>query len=134
MNAGATQTDHNGFDDDFIDIGRLIQVVWRRKWAIVALAFAISLATGLYVLTLQPVYRADASIELLPGESNVVNVEQVYAVDTYDYNYAQTQYEILESRNLAERVVRRLQLHKQPEVEPQPAQENAGSWWDFDLR
>lgn len=118
-------------DDDFIDLGRLLRAVLRYKWGILGLAFAITLFAGLVVFSMQPVYSASTSIVLEPQQGNVVNVEQVYSVDTLDYNYSQTQYEILKSRNLAERVVRRLQLHKHPAYLPKEKPEK--SWYSIDL-
>ena len=106
-------------DDDFIDLGRLFRAVMRFKWGILGLAFAITLATGLIVFSMQPVYSASASVVLESQQANVVNVEEVYTLDTYDYNYTQTQIEILKSRSLAERVVRKLQLHKHPAFLPE---------------
>ena len=51
-------------DDDFIDLGRLFRAVMRHKWGILGLAFAITLATGLMVYSMEPVYQASASIVL----------------------------------------------------------------------
>jgi len=115
----AGQPINQPMDDDFIDLGRLLRAVMRFKWGILGLAFAITLATGLFMYSMAPVYSASASIVLESQEANVVNVEQVYTLDTYDYNYTQTQIEILKSRSLAERVVRALQLHKHPLFAPE---------------
>lgn len=121
-------------DDDFIDLGRLFRAVMRFKWGIFGLAFAITLATGLLVFSMQPIYSASASIVLESQEANVVNVEQVYTLDTYNYNYTETQFEILKSRSLAERVVRRLVLHKNPEFLPEESEEEAEDpWYSIDL-
>ena len=70
-------------DDDFIDLGRLLRAVMRYKWGILGLAFAITLFTGLFVYSMQPVYSASASLVLESQQANVVNVEEVYSVDTY---------------------------------------------------
>jgi succinoglycan biosynthesis transport protein ExoP len=122
-----------GMDDDFIDLGRLFRAVMRFKWGILGLAFAITLAAGLVVYSMQPIYRASASIVLESQQANVVNVEEMYTVDTYDYNYVQTQFEILKSRSLAERVVRRLQLHKHPAFLPkEKVQEDP--WYSINLK
>jgi len=118
-------------DDDFIDLGRLFRAVMRFKWGILGLAFAITLATGLMVFSMQPIYSASASIVLESQEANVVNVEEVYSLGAGNYNYTQTQYEILKSRSLAERVVRKLQLHKHPAFLPE---EKVDHWYSFDLR
>lgn len=110
-------------DDDFIDLGRLLRAVLRYKWAIIALALTVTLVTGFVVYSMQPVYRASASIVLESQQANVVNVEEIYTLDTYDYNYTQTQFEILKSRALAERVVQRLNLQQHPYYAPAEAAE-----------
>ncbi len=120
-------------DDDFIDLGRLFRAVMRHKWAILALAFAITLATGLLVYSMEPVYKASASLVLESEEANVVNVEQVYSLGSGNYEYSQTQFEILKSRSLAERVVRKLKLYEHPDFLPKTeAQEKP--WYSIDLK
>ena len=57
-------------EDDFIDLGRLLRAVLRYKWGILGLAFAITLATGLFVFSMEPVYRASASIVLESSAAN----------------------------------------------------------------
>ncbi|MEM1111409.1 MAG: polysaccharide biosynthesis tyrosine autokinase [Pseudomonadota bacterium] len=105
-------------DDDFIDLGHLLRVLLRYKWGILGFAFATMLVTGFFVFSMQPVYRAGATIELDSSRANVVNVEELYAVNTNNIGYTTTQFEILKSRSLAERVVRKLELHKHPHFAP----------------
>ena len=119
-------------DDDFIDLGRLFRAVMRFRWAILGLAFAITLATGLIVSSIQPVYSAFASIVLESQEANVVNVEEVYSLGAGSYSDSQTQFEILKSRSLAERVVRKLQLHKHPAFLPEEGA-NDEPWYSINL-
>jgi capsular exopolysaccharide synthesis family protein len=122
-------------DDDFIDLGRLLRAVLRHKWGILGFAFAITLVSGLFVYSMEPVYSASASIVLESQQANVVNVEEIYTYDTYDYNYSQTQYEILKSRSLAERVVRRLQLHRHPHFAKDESDDSEESpWYAIDLK
>ena len=118
---------------EFIDFRHLLGVVFRYRWSILGLAFAVSLATGFWVFSLDPVYRATASIVLESQQINVVNLEDVYKVDPYDFNYSQTQFEILKSRNLAERVVRRLELQRHPAFAPE-AHPEATPWYRVDLK
>jgi len=137
MNPSYQQTNptSQSMDDDFIDLGRLLRAVLRHKWGILGLAFAITLVSGLFVYSMEPVYSASASIVLESQQANVVNVEEIYTYDTYDYNYSQTQYEILKSRSLAERVVRRLQLHKHPHFADDESDEVEESpWYAIDLK
>jgi polysaccharide biosynthesis transport protein len=120
-------------DDDFIDLGRLFRAVMRYKWGIMGLAFVITLATGLVVFSMEPVYKAAATIVLESEEANVVSVEQVYTLGTGNYEYSQTQFEILKSRSLAERVVRRLKLYQHPAFKPKQQAEQK-PWYYFDLK
>ena len=119
--------------DGFIDLGRVYRAIMRHKWAILALAFAITLATGLLVYSMEPEYRASASLVLESEEANVVNVEQVYTLGAGNYEYTQTQFEILKSRSLAERVVRKLKLYEHPHFLPQ-AQPQEKAWYHIDLK
>ncbi|MGL4566164.1 MAG: GumC family protein, partial [Halioglobus sp.] len=121
--------------DDFIDLGRLFRAVMRHKWAILALAFAITLATGLLVFSMEPVYKASASLVLESEEANVVNVDQVYGLGLGgdSYEYSQTQFEILKSRSLAERVVRKLKLYEHPAFLPR-AEVKEKPWYHVDLK
>ena len=120
-------------DDDFIDLGRLFRAVMRHKWGILGLAFAITLATGLMVYSMEPVYEASASIVLESEEANVVNVEQVYSLGAGNYEYTETQFEILKSRSLAERVVRTLKLYEHPAFVPEEEAVEK-PWYHIDLK
>ncbi len=98
---------------DFIDIDRLLHAVLRYKWGILGLVFVVTLATALYVSSLQPVYRASASVELKTQDGNAMRMEDA-RWNYRDYDYYQTQFEIMKSRSIAERVVRRLDLQDNP--------------------
>ena len=136
MNRTADISRHMGAyqdtDDDFIDLGRLFRAILHYKWGIIGLGFILALMAGLLVFSMEPVYRATASIALESQEANVVSVEEVYSLGAGNYQYTQTQFEILKSRNLAERVVRRLELHKHPTILPD--EEKTEPWFDFDLK
>lgn len=118
--------------DEYIDLARLFRVVMRHKWEILGLAFALALATGLIVFSMEPVYEARASIVLESEEANVVNVEQVYSLGTGSYEYTETQFEILKSRSLAERVVRELKLYEHPAFVREGEAEVP--WYGFNLK
>jgi capsular exopolysaccharide synthesis family protein len=121
-----------------IDPLRLLRAVFRHKWSIAGLGLALALLTGFYVSTLTPVYRASASIVLEVDAANIVAVEDVYSLGRSSYDYFQTQFEILKSRNLAERVVRRLGLHQEATITADADEGQLGPaasrpWYQFDL-
>ena len=95
-----------------------MNVINRRKWAIIGLALTVGLLTTLVVFAMTPIYRASATLLIESQEANVVSIEEVYGVDTRSQTYYETQFEILRSRPLAERVVDRLALFEQPQFMP----------------
>ena len=126
-------------DDDVIDIGRLMRILLAYKWRILGFALALTLLVTLYTLTRTPMYRATSSVMLESQQANLVGVEDVYAVNASHMYLVNTQFDILKSRELAERVVRRLKLHQHPVYAPEPAadegeaQGNDKSWWRYSL-
>lgn len=110
-------------DDDEIDLLKLWHSLWRRKWSIISLVFTVMMVAVLAVLVITPIYRAAATLLIEQKAAKVVSIEQVYGLDGMGNEYLQTQFELLKSRALAERVVRQLDLTSHPEFDPrqQPA-------------
>lgn len=90
---------------------RYWQILLRRRWTVLAIVGSC-LLLGLIVTFLQtPQFTAETRIEIRRGQDNVTNVESVTPQDTaQDLEFYQTQYALLESRSLAARVARRLNL------------------------
>ncbi len=109
--------------DDEIDLLKLWHTIWRRKWAILALVVVVMAATTLAVLSITPIYRAGATLLIEQKQAKVVSIEQMYGLEGTGNEYLQTQFELLKSRALAERVVRQLELTTHREFDPrqQPA-------------
>ncbi|TBW09306.1 polysaccharide biosynthesis tyrosine autokinase [Azotobacter chroococcum] len=105
-------------DDDEIDLLRLWQTLWRSKWSILALVLVVVMVAILAVLSITPIYRAGATLLIEQKQANVVSIEQVYGLEGSGNEYLQTQFEMLKSRALAERVVRELNLTTHPEFDP----------------
>lgn len=108
------------FDDDVIDIGRLVRILLVFKWRILSFAVALTLLVTVYTLTRTPMYRAISSVMLESQQANLVGVEDVYAVNASHMYLVNTQFDILKSRELAERVVRKLKLHDHSVYAPKP--------------
>ena len=86
-------------------------VILRWKWAIIAIILA-SLAIGLVItLLITPKYSATSRIEISREQQNITKVEGLESADAgRDLEFYQTQYSLLSSRALAERVVRSMRL------------------------
>ena len=113
-----------------IDLRQYWATINRHKWGIAGLAFVITLLTALVVFSMEPVYRATATLLIESQEANVVSIEEIYGLDTRNTEYYATQFEILKSRGLAEKVIDNLNLAQHPEFDPN----QKTSRFNFDLR
>lgn len=83
----------------------------RWKWVILAIIAAALVAGVIATLVATPQYEASAQIEISRDQKNPTNVEGLEsAASTQDQEFYQTQYSLLQSRSLAERVARQLNL------------------------
>lgn len=89
--------------------------VVRRYWlGILSLSSCITLISLLLVLKMVPIYQAEASLMIDTREEKLVSVQNLYTQDTTSHEYLQSQFEILKSRDLAERVIQSLSLAELP--------------------
>eukprot|EP01093_Parvamoeba_rugata_P011732 TRINITY_DN326_c0_g1_i2.p1 TRINITY_DN326_c0_g1~~TRINITY_DN326_c0_g1_i2.p1 ORF type:complete len:747 (-),score=180.21 TRINITY_DN326_c0_g1_i2:3344-5584(-) len=100
--------------NDVIDLSYYFSIVNRTKWRILGLAFVITMLAALIALSMTPFYKATSSLLIESEETNVVSIEQVYGLDASKQEYFETQYEILKSRHIAEKVVDKLDLTNHP--------------------
>ena len=93
-----------------------LRIAKRRRWLILAI-IAVCLILGLVAtLLMTPLYTAAATVEIQRESANIVNVEGVEPkTGSVDQEFYQTQYGLLQSRSLAERVARELRLYNSPE-------------------
>lgn len=118
--------------EDQLDLRHYWNVIDRRKWGILALAAIVSLITLLVTLAITPVYQATSTLLIESQGANAVSIEEVYGLDTRAQQYYDTQFEILKSRPLAERVIYRLNLAANPQFAPWMAEEadaGGGAGW-----
>ena len=105
-------------ESDGPDLLQMWQTIWRRKWSILTLMLIVMMVTALAVLSVTPTYRAGATLLIEEKQANVVSIEQIYGMEGTGNEYLQTQFELLKSRALAERVVKQLNLTTHPEFDP----------------
>ncbi|MCH7683585.1 MAG: polysaccharide biosynthesis tyrosine autokinase [Gemmatimonadetes bacterium] len=100
--------------EDQLDFLQYWNVVYREKWGILGLAIAVCLITTVFVFDMTPIYRATATLLIEAKQVSVVSIEEVYGIDSSKREYYQTQFEILNSRQLAEDVINKLRLTRTP--------------------
>ena len=92
-----------------------IHVLLRRKRVVLAVFLSIAALATLRTLLTRPVYEASAEILIERTDPAVLNFQEVSQVDAARDDYYQTQYKLLQSRSLAERVIETLDLLNDPE-------------------
>jgi len=102
---------HDPYDDmphDTPTLVEYLQVVLRYKIAIAAIIAACAVFSIIITLLMTPYFTSTSRIEISREQASVTNVEGVENSDRAGQNleFYQTQYALLESRSLAERVVR----------------------------
>lgn len=91
------------------------RVIRKKRWIIFAFFLIVVVSTAIVTFTMRPVYRGTTTIQINKENPQIVDFKEIFAVNTTDLDYYQTQYKILESRNLARRVIRTLNLAGHPE-------------------
>jgi len=105
-----------------LDIVRYWRAIMRNKWRILALAALVGLIATLYAYSLPPVYRSSATLLVEGSRPKGITMEELYvAYSGTTRDYYLTQFEIIKSRDFAERAVRVMGLTRNPEFDPRQA-------------
>jgi len=96
------------------------KVIRKRQWTIIAFFLIVVVTTAVGTFTMRPIYRGTITIQINKENPNIVDFKEIFAVNTMDRDYYQTQYKLLESRSLTRRVIEELELSKHLEFLPQP--------------
>ncbi len=97
-----------------VDLREYAQIAFKHKWGIIGLTLLVGLVAALLVFRQVHIYRATATLMIEREGARFVNVEDFYGYSSYNWEYYQTQYELLKSRPIAERVVDKLKLDEVP--------------------
>ncbi|MBZ5641126.1 MAG: polysaccharide biosynthesis tyrosine autokinase [Acidobacteriia bacterium] len=94
------------------------RVIRKRRWTVL-LAFGVLFGI-VFVGTLRqkPVYRAKVLIEIDKENPGLVTAQEVFQLDEVTDTYLETQYKVLNSDDLAQRVIAQLRLDQVPEFRP----------------
>lgn len=92
------------------------KIILKYKWTILAILSAVLITTAVATMLERPVYRATTLIQLKPETSGILRFKTIDAAAADAKTYRNTQANIIRSRNVAEAVVARLNLEKNPEI------------------
>jgi len=97
-------------DDDEIDLLAYWRLLVKRRWLILGILFAVVALALLRTLLTPPTWRATAVLQIDDYAPQVLRVDGMTPRMGYDPDFNQTQYELLQSRALSERVAEDLAL------------------------
>jgi capsular exopolysaccharide synthesis family protein len=100
--------DQTSTTSDELDFTYYVDVMLRRRWIVLAAFFAIVVSTFLYTFTARPVYQASALLVIEKERGGAVQSGSM--VENSNDDYYQTQYKLLQSRSLLQRIYDDLSL------------------------
>lgn len=109
----------NALQPEVIDLRHYLRVLLRVKWRLLGSSLAVTLIAALVVFSITPIYRATTTVLIESEDAKVLSIEEVYGINSNAKEYFLTQFEIIKSRPIAERVVRSADLAKYPEYAPE---------------
>ena len=90
-----------GTGADKVNVGRLVQTLWRQKWLILGLTAVLWLPAVLLINAMTPLYSASAVVVIDPHTNRVINIPSVSEPMGMYLDTVNTEVEILRSRDLA---------------------------------
>lgn len=117
-NEHTSNTGHDGASSEFaeinIDIKATLHFIRKYALRVGLVALLAALLAGLVSFAVTPTYRAQATLLIESEEAKVVSIEEVYGISSSNNEYLKTQFEMLKSSALAEKVVKNLNLVETP--------------------
>ena len=73
-------------NNDEIDLLKLWNTVWQRKWSIITLVVVVGMLASLYANSLTPIYQAEATLLIQRDTPKAVSFDQGYGYGYSDYD------------------------------------------------
>jgi polysaccharide biosynthesis transport protein len=96
-----------------------LRVISKRRWTILAVFLIVVVMVTIYSFKMKPIYRATTKVLIEKENPKVVSFEEVMTLDRAATDYYQTQYKMMQSRSLANKVIKKLNLKNNPDFSPQ---------------
>lgn len=96
-----------------------LRIISSRRWWLISIVAVVVSATAIYNYKLPDIFQATSKVQINKETPNIVDVKEVVALQSQASEFLKTQYKILGSRSIAERVIKKLDLTKHPEFNGQ---------------
>ncbi|WP_350431225.1 polysaccharide biosynthesis tyrosine autokinase [Shewanella sp. H8] len=107
--------------DQLINVKKLLLPILRFKWRILAFTLLVTALTIFVVLSITPTYRASSTLLIESEQAKAIKIDEVYGINSGQQEYYLTQFEIIKSRSIAERVFNDLDLINHPAFNRPPS-------------
>lgn len=101
-------------DEPIVDLRRYWRIIWRHRRVVLGVTAAALIVAAIRLMDAQPIYTAETTILIEPnaeqGSDTLASLVEIEAAAANADQYYKTQCAILQSRNLAARVVSELRL------------------------
>lgn len=108
----ARPIDYERYGEEEVHLRDYWRVILRRRWTIITFFLVVVTTVTLASFLMSPLYKAKVNIQIDKESPNILYFKDVYAVERPEQDYYQTQYKILQSRSLAKKVIKSLNLDK----------------------
>ncbi|MGI9534994.1 MAG: polysaccharide biosynthesis tyrosine autokinase, partial [Thermodesulfobacteriota bacterium] len=98
-------------------------VIFRRKRIVLASVLATIIIVTIASLLMDKIYKADATIEIVPDAPKVTGFREVTDNQQGQDEFYETQYKLIKSRSLARNVINTLDLGSHPDFAPKDEEE-----------
>src|SRR5205823_340580 len=107
-----------GIDAQDFESFSYLQTYWnivnKRRWTIVTLAFIVTLLVAIASFKMTPIYEATAHLDIEADTPQIQSLNDLYRQAPTDEAFIGTQIQVLESDNLAQRTIEQLGLARDP--------------------
>jgi len=118
-------TNYNNSSNIIFDLGKYLVLLKKNLLKIIAFSFLVTLITTIVVYSITPKYKATSTLLIESETRNAVSIEEVVGIDSSQKEYYLTQFEVLKSNRIAQRVIDRLELSRLPEFNKELSQEKS---------
>ncbi len=98
-----------------VDLREVLRKIWRRKGIIFATVVVLTTLTGIALFQMTKLYTAETLVMIETRGSNIVGIEAVLTGMSADAEAIESEIEVIRSRGLAEKTIKKLKLDQNPE-------------------
>ncbi len=125
---------HEPEEDDSVNLLDYWRVVVKRRWTILTITVAVLAVAAIATWKATPIYRSTIKIQIDPEQTNVLPFKDTVeptASYAQSQEYLQTQFKVLESKTLAARVIKALNLESNESFVAlkAPAKSKSAGWF-----